>query len=136
MLHLGQQNHVAGAEKFSTPSLSDQIDALSRAAGEDDFIRAFCSDEISHPLPRFFVMLGRPRAQRVQAAMHIGVFVFVIIADHIEDSARLLRAGRVVEVNQRMPVHALAQDRKILTKRGPIHAISGCLMHQIICSMR
>jgi hypothetical protein len=34
--------------------------------------------------------------------MHIGVFMFIIIPDDIEDAARLLGGGGVVRVNQRM----------------------------------
>ena len=40
MLHLGEQNHVAGAKKFSAPGLRHEIDAFGRAAGENDFVRA------------------------------------------------------------------------------------------------
>src|SRR5205823_6147195 len=109
MLHFSEQNHVSGAEKFSAPSLRDQIDAFGGAASENDFIRAFRADEIGHPLPRFFVMLSRARTQGVEAAMHVGVFVFVIIANDIEHGSWLLRAGRAVKINQGVTVHALAQ---------------------------
>src|SRR5438128_2971483 len=134
MLHLGEQNHVTGVEKSPAPRLRDQVDAFGRATGEYDLVRARRADEISNALPRFFVMLGRPRAQCVQAAMHIGVFVFVITSDDIEDCDWLLRAGGVVEVNQRMAVDALPQNRKILAERRPIHPTNGLLVHQIICS--
>jgi len=66
--------------------------------------------------------------------MHIGIFVFVIMPDDIEDRPRFLRGGGVVEINQRMTVHSLPENRKILAKRGPIHATGGCLVHEIICS--
>src|SRR5260370_41173793 len=123
-----------GAEKFSAPSLRDQINALGCAAGEYDRVSARRADEIGHALPGFFIMLGRARAQCVQAAMHVGVFMFVITSDNIEDGARLLGGGGVVEVNQWMAVDALPQNWKILAKRGPIHATYGRLVHEIICS--
>src|SRR6266446_2302315 len=66
--------------------------------------------------------------------MHIGVFMFLITSDDIEDGARLLGGGGVVEVNQRMAVDALPQNREILAERGPIHATHGHLVHEIICS--
>ena len=75
------------------------------------------TDKIGDTLPRFFVMLGRAHAQRVETAMDVGVFVFVIIADDIEHGARLLGAGGAVKVNQRMTVHALPQNRKIFAER-------------------
>ena len=81
-------------------------------------------------------MLGRARAQCVQATMDVGVLVFVIISNDIEHRARLLRAGGIVEVNQRMTVHALPQNRKIFAERRPIHPTGDHLMHELICSMR
>ena len=136
VFHLREQNHVTGVKKFSAPRLRDQVDAFGRAAGEHDLVRAGRADKIGHALPRLFVMLGRTGAQCVQAAMHIGVFVFVIISDDIENRARFLRTGGVVEINQRMTVDALPQNRKFLAERGPIHSTSGCFVHKIICSMR
>src|SRR5207237_8778486 len=81
-------------------------------------------------------MLGRPRAQRVQAAMDIGVFVFVIVSNAVQHRARFLRGGCAVEINQRMTVHALLENRKIFAERGPIHPTGGHLVHEIICSTR
>ena len=81
-------------------------------------------------------MLGRARAQRVQATMHIRVFVFIIIADDIEHRSRLLGTGRAIEINQSMTVHALAQDREILAERCPIHLTGSGFMHKLICPKR
>ena len=71
-------------KNFRAPRLRDQIDALSRAASEHDLVRSLCPDEISDALPRFFIMLGRAGAQRVQTAMHVRIFVFVIMSDDVE----------------------------------------------------
>ena len=81
-------------------------------------------------------MLGRAHAQRVQTAVHVGVFVFIIIADDIQNGARFLRAGSAIEVNQGMTVDALPQNWKIFAERGPIHPTSCRLVHEIICAMR
>src|SRR5437588_4286163 len=136
VLHFGKQNFVSGVKKLSAPSLRNEIDAFGCAAGEYDLIRGRSADKIGHPLPGFFVMLGGACAQRMQSAMHIGVFVLVIISNNVEHSARLLGAGGVVEVDQRMAVHALPQNRKILSERRPIELSAGRLVHGIICSMR
>ncbi len=96
-----------------------------------------CANEIGHALPRSFVMFGRARAQRVQTAMHIGVFVLVIIADRVEHGSRLLRSGRVVEVNQRMTIHVLAQESGN-PREAPTQSTltSGGSVHEIICAKR
>src|SRR5260370_29158395 len=98
MLQFGKQDHVARTKKFSAPCLRDEIDAFGGAAREHDFISTRSADKVGHTLPRFFVMLGCPRAQRVETAMHIRVFMFVVIANDIEDKARLLGAGGAIEV--------------------------------------
>src|SRR5437588_9223322 len=51
VLHFGEQDCVAGAEKFSAPRLRDQIDAFGSAAGEYDLVRAPGANKISHALP-------------------------------------------------------------------------------------
>lgn len=117
MLHLSEQDHVARTEEFSAPRLRDQIDAFSRAAGEHDLIHAFGADKVGHALPGSLVMLSCACAQRVQAAMDVGVLVFVIMADDVEHSAGLLRTRRAVEINQRMTIHALPQNRELLAER-------------------
>src|SRR5207247_269898 len=94
------------------------------------------STPLRHRFPGFCIMLARATAQGVQTAMDIGIFVFVIISADIEHTSRLLRTGGVVEVNQRMTVHALTQDREILAKRGPIDPPSGYFVHELLCSMR
>ena len=49
---------------------------------------------VGDALARFFVRLGRARAQLVQSAMHVGVVVLVIMPERFEDGARLLRWWR------------------------------------------
>ena len=88
VLHLGEQNHIAGAKKFSAPGLRHEVDALRRSAREDDFVRACRAQIIRHALARSLVSFGRARAQFVQTAMHIGVVVFVIMPQRLDHRAR------------------------------------------------
>ena len=60
MLHLGEQNHVACAEKFLAPRLRHEVDALGRPAGEDDFVRARRAEIVGDALSR---TLRRPRSR-------------------------------------------------------------------------
>src|SRR2546423_8006039 len=62
MFHDGQKNYVAFANEFPAPCLRHKINALSRAAREDDFVRASRADVIRDALPRVFVSFGRARA--------------------------------------------------------------------------
>src|SRR5688572_13074150 len=49
----------------------------------------------------------------MNAAMDVGVVVLVVMNERIDDRARFLGSGRVVEINQRMAMHLLVQDRKV-----------------------
>ena len=67
---------------------------------------------------------GRAIAQFMNAAMDVGVVVLVIIAQRLDDCARLLRGRGVIEINQRMAMDLLIQDRKIGAQCSPIDLAS------------
>ncbi|GAA3069184.1 hypothetical protein GCM10020000_62060 [Streptomyces olivoverticillatus] len=56
--------------------------------------------------------------EHVHAAVDIGVVPLVVRVEHVEDLARLLGSGRVVQVDELLPVvdHAV-QDREVLADR-------------------
>ena len=61
---------------------------------------------------QFVRLLG----QLVDAAMHVGIMLFVATDDRLDDLPRLLRAGRVVEIDQRHARADLAaEDGEIAT---------------------
>ena len=65
-----------------------------------------------------FVLLGAAFAERVDAAMDIGVVAFVDPGDHVDHLPGTLRAGGVVEKHQRMSVeHVVIEDRKVVAER-------------------
>src|SRR5882724_4234446 len=72
----------------------------------------------------------------MKTPMHVGIVVFVIIPKRIEHRPRLLRRRRAVKVDQGMAVRPLAEDREILADSHPIYAVTGNLVHIIICSAR
>src|SRR6476659_1142665 len=53
----------------------------------------------------------------MNAAVHVRVVVLIERTDAIEDRSWLLRRGRVIQVNERFPVHALAKNREITANR-------------------
>ena len=77
-------------------------------------------DEASHLDARAFVFVGGALAQRMDAAMDVGVDVRVVALQRIDHRLRLLRGGGIVEIDQRLAVHRLAQDGKILAPAGDI----------------
>lgn len=133
MLHLREQNHIVRAEKFSAPRLRHQVNAFRRPARKDDLVRARRPHVSCNSRPRCFVSLRRARAQLVQTSMHIRVVVFVIGTQRLDDRARLLRRRRIIEINQRMPMHLLIQDREIFPERLPIRRLFRNLMHPSMC---
>ena len=61
------------------------------------------------------LVLGRRLlADRVDAAMDVGVVLAVVVGDGIDDDARLLAGRRRVEVDEAVAVHLLVEDREIL----------------------
>src|SRR2546423_1203000 len=61
--------------------------------------------------------------------MHVGVVVIVVIAQRFDDGARLLSRRRVIEVNQRMTVDLLIEDREIFPNGFPINRAFAALVH-------
>ena len=136
VLHFRQENHVSSANKFPAPCLRHQIDALGRPACENDFVRARRADVLCNTPPRVLVSLCRAGAQIVQAAMHIGVVVLVIVPKRIDHRPRFLRRGRVIKIDQRMAMGLFVQNREIFAKGLPIYCAASSLVHAIICSAR
>ena len=60
VLHFSEKNHIVRAEKFSAPCLRDQVDALRRPAGEDDFVRTRRAEIAA---PRVAAISRRPRSR-------------------------------------------------------------------------
>src|ERR1700730_96362 len=53
----------------------------------------------------------------MHAAMHIGVFGFHKIAHGVEHRLRLLRRGRIVQIDELLAVHHTRQNGKIAPQR-------------------
>ena len=114
VLHLGEQDFVAGVEVGVAPAAGDQVDRGGRARAEDDFGRAAGVDQGPHRLAGRFVADGALGGQGVAAAMHVAVVVLVGL-DHGRDHlARPLGRSAVVEIGQRIALgQRRRQDRKV-----------------------
>ena len=99
MLHHRQKDHIAFTDKFSAPRLRHEIYTFRGSAREDDFVSACGADIVSDTLARFFVSFRRTRAQLVQSAMHICVFVFVVPPKYVDHRARFLRRCGAIKID-------------------------------------
>ena len=65
--------------------------------------------------------------------MHIGVVVLVVVPERIDHRPRLLRRRGVIEIDQRLAVHLLVEDREVLADRIPIEGAARDFVHSLIC---
>jgi len=86
----------------------------------NDFIGAGGVDELRGANAGGFERGGGAIAQFMDAAMHVGVVAFVVVNEGFDDGTRLLAGGGVVEVNERVSVHRLAQRGKVLSNLWPV----------------
>ncbi len=83
---------------------------------KNDFVGMFGVEERADLFAGLFVLFGAALAERVDAAMDVGVVVFVDAANRVDHLSGALCACSIVEKNQRMAVeHVVAEDRKIIT---------------------
>ena len=113
MLHVGDDNLVAFADVLASVGLSDDVDALGGAAGIDNLVVVGGVEQPAQLGPRVLVVLGSVLAQRMDAAMHVGVLGGVVADNFVYDRLGLLGSRAVVEVDQRLSVDQLSQDWEI-----------------------
>ncbi len=115
MLQFGQQNLIPGAQLRPPPTLGHQVDALGGAPSKHDFFTAHPTQKVRDPVAGGLHRLGRTVCQSVRAPMDIGVVPEVVVADGINHRKWFLGRGRVVKVDQWVPVDLLVQYRKLGT---------------------
>ena len=93
---------------------------VGAAAREDDFAGLPGVDELLDAVPGALVGLRRALAQQVRRAVDVGVVVLVVPAIRVDHRLRLLRGVRVVQVDQRLPVHRLREDRELRPDGGGV----------------
>ena len=130
MLHDRKHDLVAGFDALAAERIGDEIDGFGGIAGEDDLLFARGVEEGGNLFARILVGLGRLVGEKMQPAMHVGVLRGVSRFEPVEHDTRLLRRGRVVEVDKRLAIDLHRQDRKI--RPDAVHVISTaarCLVH-------
>ena len=125
VLHLGEDDLVAAADVLAAPRIRDEVDRLGRVAGEDDLVAVRRVDEPPDAGAGLLVLGRRLLADRVDAAMDVGVVLAVVVGQRIDDDRRLLAGRRGVEVDQRVPVDLLLEDRERRRGARPGRACAG-----------
>ena len=113
MLEPRQHDLVAGLQHRSAVALRDQVDAVGRALGQDDRVRVGGIEERRRLLARAFVEPGRALAQQMRRAMDVRVRVAVVVVGRLDHRQRLLARVRAIQIDERLAVHQLRQDRKV-----------------------
>ena len=93
---------------------------------KDDLLGVGRIEEAADGLSRRLVRVGRASAQRMHTAMDVGVLFDVVVHERIEHRLRLLRRRGVVEIDERLAVDALPQDREIPPNGCHIQRFSMC----------
>src|SRR5439155_647163 len=81
---------------------------------------AACAREARDLLPRVLVRLRRFLGDQVDASVDVGVVGPIVAVQRLKHRQRLLRRGRRIEVDQRLPVDLPLEDRKFPPERGEV----------------
>src|SRR6476469_2562519 len=97
MFHRGDKDFVTRFDVRIAPTAGNEIDASRSSGCEYDFERFFGADESADFFAGVFVLLGAAFAERVDAAVDVGIIPFVHAAEDIDHLPRSLGAGSVIE---------------------------------------
>ncbi len=118
VLHLGGEDDVAGLEAGVAPGLGDEVDGLGGAAREDDFGGIGGVDELRGAGAGGLVTVGRTHGKGVKAAVDVGVVTFVEAGEGVDDGARLLGGGAVVEIDEGLAADVLVEGGEVDAEIG------------------
>src|SRR5579872_701383 len=113
VLHDGQDDFIAFMDMVETETRRHEIDRLGRVTREDDLLMRRSIQETPHTLARRLVTFRRGISEIMQAAVHVGIFMLIGLAQPIEHLPRLLCRGGVIEIDKRLAIRTLGKDRKI-----------------------
>ena len=106
-------NLVVLLDVAAAPGLRHQIDAFGGAAHKNDFLGRSSAEELLHLFPRIFIGVSGACRERVRTPVDVRIFMRVEICQPVDHGLRLLSGGRVVQPDQRPPIHLLLQNGKI-----------------------
>src|SRR5439155_19243892 len=106
----------AWAKIREAPGVGDEVDRFGRVADEDDLALGGGVDERPDLLASALEPRGRALAELVDASMHVCVRRLVEGRHRVEHLPRLLRARGRVEIDERLAVEVLLEDREVGTQ--------------------
>jgi len=86
VLHLGEQDLVAGLEVRVAPGVGDEINAFRGAAREYDFVSTSGLDEVGDTGSAGFECGGGAITQFMDAPMHVGVVALVVVDEGVNEA--------------------------------------------------
>jgi hypothetical protein len=122
VLHLGQENFVAGPQVAQPPGIGHQVEGLGGVAHEDN-LALLGPNKAGQGAAGLLVGLAGLRREGVGPPVHAGVEFPVVAGYRLDDRFGLLAGGRRVEVDQLGMVH---EQWKVLAKglrRNDSHVI-------------
>ena len=125
VLHSGDDYFVTLPDVLSPVALGNQVDAFGGSPHEDDLRVLGGVEKLPHLGTCGFVFLGSALAQIVQAPVNVGVFGVVVPCQGVYNHLRLLTGCGVVQVDQRLAVDTLLQNREVLSDPGHVEG-AGC----------
>src|SRR3954464_13586562 len=102
------------------PTVRDQVDRRRAAAGEHQLLAARRVQEALHRAARALVALRGALAQRVRGAAYVGAALRVAAQQLFQHAGGLWHRGRVVEIDQRLPMNELTQRWNLVIRRPEI----------------
>ena len=93
--------------------MGHEVDGIGGAGGEQDLSRVPSADVVGDFAPGAFVGFGGELGEVMGPAVDVGVVVRQIFPLSFDDGEGLLRAGRIVEVDQWLAMDRPVQDRKV-----------------------
>jgi len=91
VLEVGDQDFIAGLDLAASPAVGHQVDGLGGAAHEHDLAGRARVEVPAHDFTRLLVRIGCPLAERMHAAMHIGVQRRLVVLDRAQHRQGPLR---------------------------------------------
>ena len=117
VFHHRNDHFVAGRHTFVGKAGSNQVDRLCRPTRENNLVGRAGVQELLHGLACILMRFRRRLAQEMNAAVNIGIHIIIATLDLFHHTAWLLGCRSVVEVNKRLIVYLMIQNREILPDR-------------------
>ena len=115
-----RDDFIALLDIGSAPRIGHKVDRFGCIACIDYFAVRFGVDELLDLFARAFVAFRRFFRQIVHAAMNIRIELAIIFVERVDHHFRFLRCGGAIEIDERLAVNELLQNRKVFTNGGDV----------------